>query len=325
MYFGKRIRGMSRIGLAFEAGLAKPSEKTVLLHPDVNFDVTNLSNVLIVEPFFPSNIAWQNKGYCCKVSLPYKPFELAIVCCTRSRQQTSDLIAQASAQADLVVVDGQKVDGIEAHYKLLRKLVEIKGNVTKGHGRLFWFSSADLSNLRATPQSFNNFTTIAGVFSANAVDQGSELLAAALPENLRGDVADFGAGWGFLSSKILNYQSVISLDLIEADATALEYAKLNIKDPRANFHWDDATAWNGSYDAIIMNPPFHKGRLGNPDLGRAFIINAARCLRPKGDLWMVANRHLPYENVLNQCFENVSEILGNSQFKLFHSSRPKRK
>ena len=316
---------MSRIGLAFEAGLPKPSERTVVLHPDMNFDVTNLSNVLIVQPFFPSNVAWQNKGYSCQVSLPFKPFELAIVCCTRSRQQTADLIAQASAQADLVVVDGQKVDGIEAHYKSLRKLVEIEGNVTKGHGRLFWFSSADLSNLRATPQSFNDFITIAGVFSANAVDQGSELLAAALPENLRGDVADFGAGWGFLSSKILNYQSVISLDLIEADATALEYAKLNIKDPRANFHWDDATAWNGSYDAIIMNPPFHKGRLGNPDLGRAFIINAARCLRPKGDLWMVANRHLPYENVLNQCFENVSEILGNSQFKLFHSSRPKRK
>ena len=316
---------MSRIGLAFEAGLPKPSERTVVLHPDMNFDVTNLSNVLIVQPFFPSNVAWQNKGYSCEVSLPFKPFELAIVCCTRSRQQTADLIAQASAQADLVVVDGQKVDGIEAHYKSLRKLVEIEGNVTKGHGRLFWFSSADLSNLRATPQSFNDFITIAGVFSANAVDQGSELLAAVLPEGLRGDVADFGAGWGFLSSKILNYQSVISLDLIEADATALEYAKLNIKDPRANFHWDDATAWNGSYDAIIMNPPFHKGRLGNPDLGRAFIINAARCLRPKGDLWMVANRHLPYENVLNQCFENVSEILGNSQFKLFHSARPKRK
>ena len=316
---------MSRIGLAFEAGLPKPSENTVVLHPDVNFDVTNLSNVLIVQPFFPFNLAWQNKGYSCEVSLPFKPFELAIVCCTRSRQQTADLIAQASAQADLVVVDGQKVDGIEAHYKSLRKLVEIEGNVTKGHGRLFWFSSADLSNLRATPQSFNDFITIAGVFSANAVDQGSELLAAALPENLRGNVADFGAGWGFLSSRIAKQQSVNSLDLIEADAIALEYAKLNIKDPRANFHWDDATAWNGSYDAIIMNPPFHKGRLGNPDLGRAFITNAAHNLRPKGDLWMVANRHLPYEQVLNQCFESVSEILGNSQFKLFHSSRPKRK
>jgi 16S rRNA (guanine1207-N2)-methyltransferase len=316
---------MSRIGLAFEAGLAKPSEKTVVLHPDVNFDVTNLSNVLIVEPFFSSNVTWQNKGYSCEVSLPSKPFELAIVCCTRSRQQTADLIAQASAQADLVVVDGQKVDGIEAHYKSLRKLVKIEGNVTKAHGRLFWFSSIDLSNLRATPQSFNDFITIAGVFSANAVDQGSELLAAALPENLRGDVADFGAGWGFLSSRIAKHQSVTSLDLIEADAIALEYAKLNIKDPRANFHWDDATAWNGSYDSVIMNPPFHKGRLGNPDLGRAFITNAARCLRHKGDLWMVANRHLPYEHVLNQCFENVSEILGNSQFKLFHSSRPKRK
>ena len=118
---------------------------------------------------------------------------------------------------------------------------------------------------------------------------------------------------------------VSSLDLIEADATALECAKLNINDPRANFHWDDATSWAGSYDSVIMNPPFHTGRLGNPDLGRAFITNAARNLRPKGDLWMVANRHLPYEQVLNQCFESVVEIQGNSRFKLFQSSRPKRK
>ena len=103
-----------------------------------------------------------------------------------------------------------------------------------------------------------------------------------------------------------------------------KFSKLNIKDVRANFYWNDATSWSGSYDTVVMNPPFHSGRSGNPDLGRAFIINSARNLRPKGDLWMVANRHLPYEKILNQFFENVSEILGNSTFKLFQASRPKR-
>ena len=316
---------MSRISLAFQNGLAEPSGPVAIIHPDIDFDVLTLSKALIIQPFFPSKVNWENKGFSCEVVLPSKRYDLSIVCCTRSRQQTTDLIVQAAAQADLVVVDGQKVDGIDAHYKLLRKLVKVDGNITKGHGRLFWFSSKDLSALRSTPKKFDQFTTTPGVFSAGNIDPGSELLAAALPEDLMGDIADLGAGWGYLSSKILTHDLVSSLDLIEADATALECAKLNINDPRANFHWDDATSWAGSYDSVIMNPPFHTARLGNPDLGRAFITNAARNLRPKGDLWMVANRHLPYEQVLNQCFESVVEIPGDSRFKLFQSSRPKRK
>ena len=320
----KKNKPVSRLGKALKSGLNKPSGSVVILHPDVDFDIVNLTNALVVQPFFPTMLSWQNKGFSCEVLLPNRQYELAVVCCTRSREQTVDLIAQAAAQADCVVVDGQKVDGIESHYKMLRRLVKVEGNIIKGHGRLFWFLSEDLSHLRTEHKKFNQYTTVAGIFSAGSVDKGSELLAAALPDTLTGNVADFGSGWGFLSSQILKRKSIISLDLIEADANALEISKLNIKDARANFYWNDATSWSGSYDTVVMNPPFHSGRSGNPDLGRAFIINSARNLRPKGDLWMVANRHLPYEKTLNQCFENVSEVLGNSTFKLFQASRPKR-
>jgi 16S rRNA (guanine1207-N2)-methyltransferase len=320
----KKNKLVSRLGKALKSGLNKPSGSVVVLYPDVDFDVVNLTNVIVVQPFFPTMLSWKNKGFSCEVLLPNRQYELAVVCCTRSREQTVDLIAQAAAQADCVVVDGQKVDGIESHYKMLKRLVKVEGNIIKGHGRLFWFLSEDLSHLRTEHKRFNQYTTVAGIFSAGSVDKGSELLAAALPDTLTGNVADFGSGWGFLSIQILKRKSIISLDLIEADANALEISKLNIKDARANFYWNDATSWIGSYDTVVINPPFHRGRSGNPDLGRAFIINSARNLRPKGELWMVANRHLPYEKVLNQCFENVSEILGNSRFKLFQASRPKR-
>ena len=320
----KKNKIVSRLEKALKSGLNKPSGPVAILHPDVDFDVADLTNALIVQPLFPIMSSWKNQGFSCEVLLPKKPYELAVVCCVRSREQTVDLIAQAAAQADYVAVDGQKVDGIESHYKMLRKLVKVEGNVIKGHGRLFWFLGADLSHLRVSHNKFDHYTTVSGVFSAGSVDKGSELLAAALPDTLTGNVADFGSGWGFLSTQILKRQSIESVDLIESDAIALEISKLNIKDARANFYWNDATSWNGSYDAVVMNPPFHRGRLGNPDLGRAFIINSARNLRPKGDLWMVANRHLPYEQILNQCFANVSEILGNSTFKLFHASRPRR-
>jgi 16S rRNA (guanine1207-N2)-methyltransferase len=39
---------------------------------------------------------------------------------------------------------------------------------------------------------------------------------------------------------------------------------------------------------------------------------------------MVANRHLPYEATLNECFRNVDMIGGNGAFKVFHANRPHR-
>ena len=316
---------MARLTLAFDTGLARGDGPVALLHPPVGFDLAGLPTPLIIQPHVALNAAWHNQGFACDVVLPDRRFALAVVCCTRSKQQTADLIAQAAACADIVVVDGQKIDGVDSHYKTLRKLTRVKGMITKAHGRLFWFAGMQLPSLRAVDQNFHGFITQSGVFSAGAVDSASALLAEALPEHLAGDVLDLGAGWGYLSAEIVKRVGVTRLDLVEADYFALDCAKRNLCDPRAKFHWADARDWTGVYDAVVMNPPFHTGREGDPELGRAFITAARSCLRPKGTLYMVANRHLPYETTLEQCFAKVLELPGNGRFKLFQASRPKRK
>ena len=73
-----------------------------------------------------------------------------------------------------------------------------------------------------------------------------------------------------------------------------------------------------------MNPPFHQGRAADPSLGRKFIQAASRLLTPQGKLWMVANRHLPYENTMTECFRNVDTIAMDAGFKVFHATRPHR-
>ncbi len=168
--------------------------------------------------------------------------------------------------------------------------------------------------------------TAPGVFSAAGADPASKALAAALPESLKGRFADLGAGWGWLSREILKRDGVKELHLVEADLAALNCAKENVDDPRAVFHWHDATTWKapGALDGIIMNPPFHTGRKGEPSLGQAFITSAARLLAPHGQVWMVANRHLPYETTLETSFRDVAEIAGTSKFKVLHASRPSR-
>ncbi len=162
------------------------------------------------------------------------------------------------------------------------------------------------------------------MFSAEKVDHGSGLLAAALPERLPASITDLGAGWGWLAAKILARPGVEVLHLVEADCAALDCARRNVTDPRARFHWEDATRFRpeAPVDAVVMNPPFHVGRAADPALGAAFIAAAASMLAPAGRLWMVANRHLPYEAVLARHFREVAEIGGDSGFKLLMAARP---
>ena len=110
-----------------------------------------------------------------------------------------------------------------------------------------------------------------------------------------------------------------------ADLTALDCARLNIADPRAEFHWADALSFAPASpaDHVVTNPPFHRGREGDPDIGRGFITAAASMLGPRGQLWLVANRHLPYESTLQDAFQSV-EILGQTaSFKLYTAARPR--
>jgi len=107
----------------------------------------------------------------------------------------------------------------------------------------------------------------------------------------------------------------------------LDCARNNVTDARAQFHWTDATTWAGAkgVDAIVMNPPFHTGRKADTDLGRAFIAAAARLLRPSGHLWMVANRHLAYEQELSTRFASVQEVGGDNRYKILQATALPRK
>jgi 16S rRNA (guanine1207-N2)-methyltransferase len=124
----------------------------------------------------------------------------------------------------------------------------------------------------------------------------------------------------------LTREAVEELHLVEASHTALECAKSNVQDKRAQFHWADARGWKapGPLDGVVMNPPFHTGRAAEPALGQAFIATAARLLTPSGKLWLVANRHLPYETVLAEKFAKVEELAGDNRFKVLLAERPRR-
>ncbi len=171
--------------------------------------------------------------------------------------------------------------------------------------------------------------TQAGVFSADAVDPASALLMTHLPADLSGSVADFGAGTGVLSRHVVRHcQHVRRIDLYEADDRALQLARRNLDDANADtrFHWRDiAVGVQERFDAVVMNPPFHlTGKRGIPELGQRFIDVAADALQPRGQLWMVANSHLPYEEVLARRFARVDAVAKHAGFKVLHAAEPRR-
>lgn len=308
----------SRLFTALSDGLTLTGPLHII-RPPMGYDLAGLSDVTVEATFYPDHQYWQSLGVIGNGALR----AATLVVLPRSKTLARSLVSAAIAAGGTVIVDGQKTDGIESIYKDIRKVANIDGVVTKGHGRLFWFDAGETPDWDITVKSPDGYETVAGVFSESKIDAGSEVLVAQL-DDLKGEVADLGAGWGYLSRAILSHDGVTRLDMIEAEKTALECATINVNDARAHAVWADALSYNGSYDVVVSNPPFHTARAGDPDLGRGFIAAAARILKPRGEFYMVANRHLPYEAELNAKFARVEELGGTGAFKTFRASRPRR-
>lgn len=319
------MASISRLRTALEDGLITLPDDVHLMRPSVDFDFAALPWFDLSHSFAPDVTRFKSAGL--KVLEQPRPAKVICVSVPKFKSLARSMVGFAAANADLVLVDGQKTDGIDSLFKDVRKRLGDVASVTKAHGRMFWFSGTDALadwEIGEPAKGAHGYYTTAGVFSDGEIDKGSAILAAALPA-LKGRIADFGAGWGYLSDAALKHD-ITSIDLIEAERLALECAKLNVSDERAQFHWADATKFKADqpFDTIIMNPPFHTGRAGDPSLGQDFISNAAKNLTSRGDLWMVANRHLPYEAALDQAFAQTTEIAGSPAFKIFHASRPRR-
>lgn len=319
----------ARLELALQGGawVLPSSGDIAVLRPRAGDDLSALpkSRVVVLTGFKPDHDHFLAQGY----RVEGKGFTAALVCLPRARAEAHVMLRQAVSLVGAggsIAVDGQKTDGFDSALKDLRAAGVTVGEVlSKAHGKLVSFTAQPLpEDWQAADTHFDGFTTRPGVFSADGPDRGSVLLAAALPGDLPARVGDLGAGWGYLSRAILERPGVKRLDVVEAEAVALDCARLNVRDPRAVFHWADATVFRPDrpWNAVVMNPPFHTQRTADPALGLAFIRAAHRNLLPDGALWMVANRHLPYEPVLRALFRQVEEVGGDGAFRVSRAAYP---
>ena len=280
------------------------------------------------QPFKPQASAWESAGYSRGEDVPDERWPLVMILPGKSKDET---LAWFAIARDHLESGGRIVAAMPntaGAGRFEKELARAAGNISsiQKHKCRAFHSTLDDSDTSVfdewralgEPRVISGFTVQAGIFSSDHIDPGSQLLADHLPAHLHGNVADLGAGWGFLSDALLKRcPRIESLDLFEADSRALACARRNLAhhlpqsvqpssptcyaqdEPRIHFHWHDVTiGLPGTYDAIVMNPPFHTAQATDVDLGRAFLRVASTSLRRGGKLLLVANRQLPYEAAL---------------------------
>lgn len=339
--------------LAFsqENGLSTPS-RALFLGAEPHREMP--SGVLGWQPLKPLADAWDKAGFPRADDLPGDKWPLVMMLPGKSRDETLAWFAIARDRLEPGGTILAAMPNTAGAGRFEKELASATGNITsiqKNKCRAFhavndgfWNEAVfdawrALGNPREIPGTL--FTTQAGVFSSDHIDPGSQLLADHLPANLHGLIADLGAGWGFLSDAALRHCPRIGrIDLFEADSRALDCARRNLagqrpqaehldspvcyaeEEPRFHLHWHDVTTGlPETYDAILMNPPFHTGQTTDVDLGRAFLSVAATSLKRGGRLFIVANRQLPYESVLDQLRLSWRKVAEDKTYKLLFADK----
>ena len=270
-------------------------------------------------------------------------FPLVLVLPPRQRDEARALFARAlrhTAPGGTVLASMPNTEGAKSGEADLAKLTGAAQHLSKHKCRVFWSTPnaagadqallAEWLALDAPRAIVDGYVSRPGLFAWDRIDRASALLAAHLPDDLQGRVADLGAGYGYLASQVIaRCPRVSAIDLYEAEARALEPARVNLaraqrecgRELSVAVHWNDVTrGLPKRYDAIVSNPPFHQGRADLPELGRAFITSAADALQPDGRLWLVANRHLPYEAILTARFREVRSVVVQEGFKVIEAN-----
>ncbi|MEN9621102.1 MAG: hypothetical protein RL499_1295, partial [Actinomycetota bacterium] len=78
---------------------------------------------------------------------------------------------------------------------------------------------------------------------------------------------------------------------------------------------------DASADLIVLNPPFHVGAAVHTGIALRLFAEAARVLRPGGQLWAVWNSHLAYVPALERAIGSTRQVSRTPKFTVTASRR----
>ena len=133
------------------------------------------------------------------------------------------------------------------------------------------------------------FLTDNGVFSKNGLDFGTRTLLETLDlENIKGEVLDFGCGYGPIGIYIKDNTNS-NVDMIDVNKRSIHLAKENAKLNNVNVNIFESDIYSNvekKYDFIITNPPIRVGK----KILYEILFGAKKHLKNDGQLWLVISK-----------------------------------
>jgi 16S rRNA (guanine1207-N2)-methyltransferase len=278
------------------------------------------------------------------------PFDLIVMQMPKGRDLARLWLlngALATGEGGRIVIAGPNSGGIQSFARDAEALLGT-GRLLgyKASNRVFDYHRSDLaletlSEAFATPGlrsgSYYTYTlsesgrtlaicTRPGVFSRDALDEGTRMLLGVLDVCPDDTVLDLGCGAGVIGLVAAVRAPDALVTLVDVDSLAVECARETLRRngvERPSVLLSDGLAGlpGQRFSLIVTNPPFHAGHGVHLEMTAAFVRDTYRALLPGGRLVVVANRFLPYEQWLRDRFDRVGVLVSDSRYKVYSAHR----
>ncbi len=168
--------------------------------------------------------------------------------------------------------------------------------------------------------------SLPGVFSHGEVDDGTRLLlehTPLLPKGAR--VHDFGCGCGIIAAWLKLRQPDLVVSASDVSALAYAATKTTLRENKISGVTVHVAAGlaaiPGPLDVIVSNPPFHSGQNTDYSITEELFSSAAKKLAPRGALYIVGNRFLPYRAPMEKCIGPTQVLADTRSFWVLKATR----
>ena len=170
-------------------------------------------------------------------------------------------------------------------------------------------------------QQQRTFVTLPGVFSREHIDPATLLLLQHLQDLPTGRGLDFACGAGVIAKEVLSLTTELMACDVSPIAIAASQMTLSAESITADLRLADGIPENaGPFDFIVSNPPFHTGQKTDYEIARQFIKAARQHLNKQGVLRIVANRFLPWPEVIESIFGHCETLADNGRYRVYQAT-----
>ena len=262
-------------------------------------------------------------------------YDIIILELTKSKETNLGLIALAEEclkDGGKMIINGDNKIGIKSFLQNISYQWPPEITMIKKKGRIALYQKKKQlfgrwKKYQGFDKNNDGYYTRCDMFSPKEIDKGSQKLVSAFSTKLFGEVADLGAGWGYLSKEALRLNNKITrITLFENNYSAYLASKKNIDDERATFRWasiENIRNVRLRFNHVICNPPFHSGRQKDIELLKSFIFYSSRLINPRGSVWMVFVSGVYFENELKEHFDNIKLLYKDKHYFVCQLLKPK--